>query len=629
MKVLAISFLIAASLTLDIIHSFERIAGTRTSVRWSSRNRDLFGLRMDIDYPQSTSTSSFPPPSPSRKMTLDEVQRAAITSSGRAVIVVAGPGSGKTRVMSARLAYLLESGLCRPTEILVISFTKSTANNMRQQADTLLHESESVATTRGVDCHTFHTFCIDVIRRHLVPDLHIINDEDKTRLILSLLESKGLSPSYKMANSIQRQIRYWKELGLGYMGVRKDTLVSEVEKRAYELYPEYQNRLKHHTMDLGDVLLNTLKLFRGDSEILESYRQKYRHVLVDEFQDISPAQYDILRMLVVGQSSSFSATGGSLSMSSNPGDNDVLHPVILQLPDDSSTLLGNNHYYGDFNRRNLENMPSKRMPVTGTSMTGDRIGLKYRESIELPFSNRRNGHHRNSDSNRNTLDSIPLSSSMSRINMARSSKIVNVFCAGDDDQSIYAWRGAQVELMRRFRFDFPGASVLRFDVSYRLSEELCQAANSVVSRLPGRIEKHTRGQAVEEIVPTIIHSGENNGFNEKGNQVSLQDGSDNNDNRLSSNARYANKLQDSDDKRYDNIEEALAESPAAIKVRRMADEKQEIEQIVRDIRQQLKRNTGKAEKTIVVMTKTQADLNRIKEELTSQHVPYRSRGYGA
>ena len=81
-------------------------------------------LKMDIDYPHSTSMTSFPPPTPSRKMTLDEVQRSAITTNDKAVIIVAGPGSGKTRVMSARLAYLLESGLCRPTEILVMFYQK-------------------------------------------------------------------------------------------------------------------------------------------------------------------------------------------------------------------------------------------------------------------------------------------------------------------------------------------------------------------------------------------------------------------------------------------------------------------------------------------------------------------------
>ena len=299
-------------------------------------------LKMDIDYPHSTSMTSFPPPTPSCKMTLDEVQRSAITTNDKAVIIVAGPGSGKTRVMSARLAYLLESGLCRPTEILVISFTKSTANNMRQQADALLKESESVATTNGVDCHTFHTFCIEVLRKYSMPDLHIANDEDMTRVILQILERRGLSPSYTTASSIQRQIRYWKELGLGYLGVRKSSLTTEVMRRAYELYPEYQNCLKENSMDLGDVLLNTLKLFRGRSDILDEYRKKYRHVMVDEFQDISPAQYDILRMLVVGQGAVSGNMAGTLSGStayaSNPGEGDILNPLVLQVPEVRSRI---------------------------------------------------------------------------------------------------------------------------------------------------------------------------------------------------------------------------------------------------------------------------------------------------
>ena len=90
-------------------------------------------------------------------------------------------------------------------------------------------------------------------------------------------------------------------------------------------------------MDLGDVLLNTLKLFRGRSDILDEYRKKYRHVMVDEFQDISPAQYDILRMLVVGQGAVSGNMAGTLSGStayaSNPGEGDILNPLVLQVPE--------------------------------------------------------------------------------------------------------------------------------------------------------------------------------------------------------------------------------------------------------------------------------------------------------
>jgi superfamily I DNA/RNA helicase len=591
-------------------------------------------VRMDIDYPQSTSTSSFPPPSPSRKLTLDEVQREAILTNERAVIVVAGPGSGKTRVMSARLAYLLESGLCRPTEILVISFTKSTANNMRQQADTLLKESESVATTRGVSCHTFHTFCIDVLRQHMFPDLHIVNDEDMTRVVLSLLESKGLSPSYAMASGIQRQIRYWKELGLGYMGVRKDSLATEVERRAYELYPEYQNRLKDSTMDLGDVLLNTLKLFRGRPEVLESFREQYRHVLVDEFQDISPAQYDILRMLVVGQNGAFSATGGSMGMSNNPGDGDILNPVVLQLPEEHSTGGGGGD--GGWLAR------ANRLRSSSQQLRPDMPGFSSadRRVIEFSFNNRGGRVSSSSSSgnnNNNNKINIRRGSSNAWTGYNQNSmggakrggarnRVVNVFCAGDDDQSIYAWRGAQVELMRRFRFDFPGAAVLRFDVSYRLSESLCKAASSMVQKLPGRIDKnicsHEDTSGRRGVLGDI--------FTQK--QQALRQQQQRKEEEQQQQQQQQQQVKDKEEMSFDNVEDALAEAPAAIRVTKMADEGQELEHIVKEIRSSLMRsssNSGAAPRTMVVLTKTQAELNKVKEALTSRRVPYRSRGYGA
>lgn len=106
----------------------------------------------------------------------------------------------------------------------------------------------------------------------------------------------GLNPLKAEVHNILATIRYWKELGLGYTGVRKNSLSSETEKRAYELYPIYQSKLKVlHKFDFGDLLLYTLRLFKSHPDILDQYRSRFRHVLVDEFQDVSPAQYDILR----------------------------------------------------------------------------------------------------------------------------------------------------------------------------------------------------------------------------------------------------------------------------------------------------------------------------------------------
>ena len=122
------------------------------------------------------------------------------------------------------------------------------------------------------------------------------------------MSSKGLQPSHVTATNVLRQIRYWKELGLGYLGVRKSTLKSLTEQRAHGLYLDYQARLQTlNAFDFGDLLLYTLRLFREFPNILEAYRAQYRHILVDEFQDLSPAQYEVLRLLSVG----VAARGGS------------------------------------------------------------------------------------------------------------------------------------------------------------------------------------------------------------------------------------------------------------------------------------------------------------------------------
>jgi DNA helicase-2/ATP-dependent DNA helicase PcrA len=238
-------------------------------------------------------------------------------------LVVAGPGSGKTRVLSARLAFLLQNGYCSPKEILVLSFTNSAADNLCAKASAMISALGTAATTTGVYCDTFHGFCSSVIRTHYSvltrsqarTNLIIADDDDQMRIMVELLQSKGMPGGKSKASEILRQIRYWKELGLGYLGVRPKSLTKHTEKIAYELYPEYQARLKMlSALDFGDLLLNTLRLFRQNPAVLESYRNRFKHILVDEFQDVTPAQYDILRMLVLGATS-----GGSPDTSSGGG----------------------------------------------------------------------------------------------------------------------------------------------------------------------------------------------------------------------------------------------------------------------------------------------------------------------
>jgi DNA helicase-2/ATP-dependent DNA helicase PcrA len=241
-------------------------------------------------------------------------QRDAIISTDPAIMVVAGPGSGKTRVMAARLAYILQSGLGAPAECLVITFTKSAALNLLKKTREICQKS-----TIGVSCNTFHSFCYAVIQENLdlvmgnsKKGFTVAKDEDQEKMIMSLMEAKGWNPGLPEVKNILEKIRFWKELGLGYSGIRKNSLLTHNEKRAYDLFPSYQSKLKSlSALDFGDLLLNTLQLFRQHPEVLDRYRSRFKHVLVDEFQDVSPAQYDILRMLVLGSSSGFDVGRGS------------------------------------------------------------------------------------------------------------------------------------------------------------------------------------------------------------------------------------------------------------------------------------------------------------------------------
>ena len=234
----------------------------------------------------------------------DNVQRDAILCKDPAILIVAGPGSGKTRVMAARLAYLLSSGTCSAAECLVISFTSSAATNLLEKTKEICNGS--VASTVGVFCDTFHGFCNTVIKEnlHLLMEpkgFYIAGDEDQARIMTDLMECNRMPASRAEVKSILNTIRYWKELGLGYLGIRKSSLQSEIEKKAYRMFPLYQSKLKSMSaLDFGDLLLSTLRLFREHPEVLNQYRSRFRHILVDEFQDVSRAQYDILRMLVLG-----------------------------------------------------------------------------------------------------------------------------------------------------------------------------------------------------------------------------------------------------------------------------------------------------------------------------------------
>lgn len=184
----------------------------------------------------------------------DPHQLEAITCSDPACLIIAGPGSGKTRVLASRLAHILLSGQCVPNEILLLSFTNSAARELKSRAEKML--INSVATTNGVICNTFHGFCKSVICKYmsLTPyashskssygesqnQLLIVDESDQIRIMLSLMQLRGLPSNPILCNRLLRQIRYWKECGLTHTNIRRKDLSTSVERQAYEMYPMYQ-----------------------------------------------------------------------------------------------------------------------------------------------------------------------------------------------------------------------------------------------------------------------------------------------------------------------------------------------------------------------------------------------------
>jgi DNA helicase II / ATP-dependent DNA helicase PcrA len=429
----------------------------------------------------------------------DENQRAAIMSDDPAILLIAGPGSGKTRVLASRLAYLLVSGRCSPNEVLLLSFTKSAANELLAKANKML--ANSVATTNGVICNTFHGFCKSIIHRYSSltslstnkNDFILVDDSDQMRIMQNLLQSAGQSSSPIECTRLLRQIRYWKECGYSHVNLRKKDLKTLAERHAYNIYPAYQEKLKSlSAVDFGDLLLLTLRLLRRNPQIVQKYQHQLKHILVDEFQDISPAQYEILRILCT----------------SNPIDDKDTKDIQPSTP--APAILAHSDTVRNFVSQLLDSRSQPNQSIVNN---------------------------------------------------------INVFCAGDDDQSIYSWRGAQVELMKRFRFDFPKSNVIRFDVSYRLSDSLCKVANTIVSPLQGRIVKTLMGN-----------------------------------------------------------EDTMLRSTVEIKC--FADEDQEIGWIAKYI-QSLSLTRANSHHSVAILTRSQAQVKVIMDYLLVRKIPFRSRAYGS
>ncbi|NJN79176.1 MAG: UvrD-helicase domain-containing protein [Anaerolineales bacterium] len=227
---------------------------------------------------------------------LNPQQRNAVTASDGAVLVVAGPGSGKTRVLTQRIAYLIATEGVRPWQILAVTFTNKAAKEMGERVKSIINEQ----AIEGMMLGTFHSICARILRReseHLPIESNfvIFDSDDQQSLTKAIIREMNLNEKLYRAQSVHAAISRAKNDLIFSDDYPINTYRDEVIKR---VYAEYQNRLiASNAVDFDDILVYTARLLEENPMVRDKYAQRFRHVLVDEFQDTNLAQYALVKHL--------------------------------------------------------------------------------------------------------------------------------------------------------------------------------------------------------------------------------------------------------------------------------------------------------------------------------------------
>jgi len=355
---------------------------------------------------------------------LNPEQRLAVETLDGPVLVLAGAGTGKTRVLTVRIAHILATGRARPGEILAVTFTNKAAREMKHRVEGIVGGVVEGMPWLG----TFHSIGVKILRRHaelvgLKPDFTILDVDDQIRLLKQLLNAENIDEKRWPARVMAMLIDGWKNRGLTPDQVPAGEAAAFANGKGLKLYKAYQERLKIlNAADFGDLLLENIRLFREHAEVLRQYQARFKFVLVDEYQDTNVAQYLWLRLLA---QKTFARARGEVGEGSEPGDR------ASEPPEQSSE-------------------PSS------------------------PASQPSAARH-----------ALPA-------NGARETGAKNICCVGDDDQSIYGWRGAEVDNILRFEHDFPGAKVIRLERNYRSTGHILASASHLIAHNEGRLGKTLR-----------------------------------------------------------------------------------------------------------------------------------------
>ncbi|WP_440641945.1 ATP-dependent helicase [Bradyrhizobium sp. PUT101] len=364
---------------------------------------------------------------------LNPEQREAVETLDGPVLVLAGAGTGKTRVLTTRIAHILSQGRARPAEILSVTFTNKAAREMKHRLGQMLGHAVEGMPWLG----TFHSIGGRILRFHaelaqLKSNFTVLDVDDQVRLLKQLLQAENIDDKRWPARMLAGLIDGWKNRGLMPSQVPSGEAAVFANGKGGKLYASYQERLKIlNAADFGDLLLENIRIFREHPDILRQYQQRFKYILVDEYQDTNVAQYLWLRLLSQAPSSS---------------------PSLPGLP-----------------RQSIESSRDASPDLDASRRPGDD---EHNDVAPTPANQK--------------------------------DHVKNICCVGDDDQSIYGWRGAEVDNILRFDHDFPGAKVIRLERNYRSTGHILAAASHLIAHNEGRLGKtlRTEDQDGEKVTVT-------------------------------------------------------------------------------------------------------------------------------
>jgi DNA helicase-2/ATP-dependent DNA helicase PcrA len=393
---------------------------------------------------------------------LNPEQREAVETLDGPVLVLAGAGTGKTRVLTTRIAHILSQGRARPQEILSVTFTNKAAREMKLRLGQMLGQAVEGMPWLG----TFHSIGGRILRFHaelvqLKSNFTVLDVDDQVRLLKQLLQAENIDDKRWPARMLAGLIDGWKNRGLTPSQVPAGEAAMFGNGKGGKLYASYQERLKIlNAADFGDLLLENIRLFREHPDVLRQYQNRFRFILVDEYQDTNVAQYLWLRLL----SQAPSRQGVPLS-AIIPGHTDS--PVI----------------------------PGATDPAV---IAGHAEGVNH--DVQSPIG------ESGEDSSRDSGSALSAHPGMTETTTAPAAPLKNICCVGDDDQSIYGWRGAEVDNILRFEHDFPGAKVIRLERNYRSTGHILAAASHLIAHNEGRLGKTLRTEDVDGEKVTVTGS---------------------------------------------------------------------------------------------------------------------------